>query len=115
MMVESTPHIDRTKTVNLNDRAKYITDTLIDLADDLKISSSCNNDGANLIDLGISVNGGLEAGRLLAETCLAGLGHVSYVSCQDIFPTTTAIQIDTDHPIQACMASQYAGWQLPTL
>ncbi len=100
--------------VNLNDRAKYITDTLIDLANDLKISSSFSPEGVSLIDLGISVAGGLEAGRLLAETCLAGLAHVSYAPSADIFPTTTAVQIDTDHPVQACMASQYAGWQLVT-
>ncbi|MBA61169.1 MAG: methenyltetrahydromethanopterin cyclohydrolase [Planctomycetaceae bacterium] len=100
--------------MKLNDRAKYITDTLIDLADDLKIASSSSKDGTNLIDLGASVIGGLEAGRLLAEVCLAGLAHVSYVASPNIFPTTTAVQIDTDHPVQACMASQYAGWQLAT-
>ena len=100
--------------MNLNERAKYITDALIDLADDLKIGTSVSPDGTSLIDLGVSVPGGLEAGRLLAEVCLAGLAHVSYVPSSEIFPTTTAIQIETDHPIQACMASQYAGWQLAT-
>jgi methenyltetrahydromethanopterin cyclohydrolase len=100
--------------VNLNERAKYITDALIDLADDLKIGTSVSHDGTSLIDLGISVTGGLEAGRLLAEACLAGLAHVSYVPSPELFPTTTAIQIETDHPVQACMASQYAGWQLAT-
>lgn len=100
--------------VNLNDRAKYIADTLIDLADDFKIRSSFSPQGVSLIDLGVSVIGGLEAGRLLAETCLAGLGHVSYVPSADIIPTTSAVQIDTDHPVEACMASQYAGWQLQT-
>ena len=100
--------------MNLNERAKYITDALIDLADDLKIGTSVSHDGTSLIDLGISVTGGLEAGRLLAEACLAGLAHVSYVPSPELFPTTTAIQIETDHPVQACMASQYAGWQLAT-
>ncbi|MBT6722317.1 MAG: methenyltetrahydromethanopterin cyclohydrolase, partial [Planctomycetaceae bacterium] len=86
--------------MNLNERAKYITDALIDLADDLKIGTSVSPDGTSLIDLGVSVTGGLEAGRLLAEVCLAGLAHVSYVPSSEIFPTTTAIQIETDHPIQ---------------
>ena len=47
--------------MNLNERAKYITDALIDLADDLKIGTSVSHDGTSLIDLGISVTGGLEA------------------------------------------------------
>jgi methenyltetrahydromethanopterin cyclohydrolase len=52
----------------------------------------------------------LEAGLALAEICLAGLGTVTFV------PSTLgpgpAVQVTTDQPLAACMASQYAGWQI---
>ena len=64
--------------MNLNQRAKYITDALTDLAGDLKVSTKTNAVGTHLIDLGVDVVGGLEAGRILAEICLSGLAHVSY-------------------------------------
>jgi methenyltetrahydromethanopterin cyclohydrolase len=54
----------------------------------------------------------LEVGRLLAEICLSGLGQVSYVPCQIADTPGLSVQIVTDHPLAACMASQYAGWQI---
>ena len=100
--------------MNLNQRAKYITDALTDLAGDLKVSTKTSAVGTHLIDLGVDVVGGLEAGRILAEICLSGLAHVSYTRSAGNFPGALAVQIDTDHPVRACMASQYAGWQLAT-
>ena len=100
--------------MKLNQRAKYITDTLLDLSAEFKITAGFSENEAQLIDLGVESTGSLEAGRLLAEVCLSGLAHVSYNAASSIFPTTTTVQIDTDHPVQACMASQYAGWQLAT-
>ncbi|MEX2176642.1 MAG: methenyltetrahydromethanopterin cyclohydrolase [Pirellulaceae bacterium] len=65
--------------------------------------------GTRIIDLGVHARGGLEAGRQLAETCLAELGYVEFTSNSGSAPVVT---VHTDHPILACMASQYAGWQL---
>jgi methenyltetrahydromethanopterin cyclohydrolase len=67
--------------------------------------------GARVIDFGVEVPGGLGAGRRLAEICLAGLAEVALV------PSTSpaggiAVQVSTDRPVAACMASQYAGWQI---
>jgi len=72
--------------VNLNQRAKYITDALTDLAGDLKVSTKTSAVGTHLIDLGVDVVGGLEAGRILAEICLSGLAHVSYTRSAGNFP-----------------------------
>lgn len=68
--------------------------------------------GGWVIDCGVKARGGLEAGRILAEVCLAGLGAVSIIPADRHLWSGPAIQVHTDHPIAACMASQYAGWQL---
>ena len=58
----------------------------------------------------MEVVGGLEAGRWLAEVCLAGLGHVDLTTGDRRIWSGPWIGVSTDHPIAACMASQYAGW-----
>ncbi len=68
--------------------------------------------GARLIDCGVGVAGGLEAGRRLAEICLAGLGTVSLTSVDVGGLWLAAVAVTTDHPVTACLASQYAGWAI---
>ncbi len=61
--------------------------------------------GTRVIDCGVKALGGLEAGRRLADICMASLGRVT-------IQAGPKIVVDTDQPLLACMASQYAGWQL---
>ncbi len=68
--------------------------------------------GATVIDCGVHVEGGLEAGVLFSKVCLGGLADVKlqWMDFNELrFP---AIEVYTDHPIRACMASQYAGWPI---
>ncbi len=79
-------------------------------ADDLHVAVT-QVDGATIIDAGIHARGGLAAGLQLARVCTAGLAEVTLVP-----PTAAwygpAVAVSTDHPLAACMASQYAGWQI---
>lgn len=72
-------------------------------------SLSC---GAHIIDCGVKAEGSLEAGRILAEVCLAALGTVSFVPADRSLWSGPAVQVQTSRPVEACLASQYAGWQL---
>lgn len=65
-----------------------------------------------LIDAGVHVRGGIEAGRRIAEICLGGLGHVDLVPT-GLLPTGQwELRVRTEQPVLACLASQYAGWSL---
>lgn len=72
--------------------------------------------GATVYDFGIGVPGGLEAGRLMAQVCLANLGEVSITPADaNLYGNLyggPAVTVRTDHPLAACMASQYAGWEV---
>lgn len=78
--------------------------------------------GGQVIDAGVKAPGGIEAGLLLARVCLAGLARVSLetmaqnsAGSQEMtgqLASCPRVQVHTDHPVAACMASQYAGWQL---
>ncbi len=68
--------------------------------------------GTTLVDAGIEVTGSLEAGRLVAEACLGGLGQVEFCELSQFASPLQGIQVSVSHPTLACMASQYAGWAI---
>src|SRR4051812_36117378 len=99
-------------TLSVNDRAAELADGLAADADALRIAVKTLSGGARVIDCGSAVPGGLEAGRRFAEITMGGLGSVAFtplVLDGRWFPGLTVV---TDHPALACLASQYAGWQI---
>jgi methenyltetrahydromethanopterin cyclohydrolase len=81
-------------------------------AADLRIVVSRSSNGTRLIDCGVQTEGGLEAGLLLARVCMSDLSHISIGSGEIAGVSCPHVQVVTDCPVLACMASQYAGWQI---
>ncbi len=100
-----------TKIPTLNEKAQRQADFLAANATNLRLSVS-QTAGAKLMDLGVEAVGGLQAGLGLARVCLAGLAEVTVVSGDVAGVATPLIQVSSDSPVLACMASQYAGWNL---
>lgn len=65
---------------------------------------------ATVIDCGIHVPGGWEAGLIFANICLGGLAKITMHWADFGGLRWPAVEVMTDHPVRACMASQYAGW-----
>jgi methenyltetrahydromethanopterin cyclohydrolase len=98
--------------MKLNQRALQLCQDLLDDAQAVRAVVQAAPGGGTIFDLGIEAAGGLEAGRRMAEICLAGLGHVSFARSSLGFWDGPSLAVATDHPVAACMASQYAGWKL---
>src|SRR5207248_4517685 len=81
-------------------------------ADFLRIAVHTMSSGARVLDCGVQTQGGLEAGMGLASVCLAGRAEVSLGPGDVAGIPCPEVQVATDHPVLACMASQYAGWQV---
>jgi methenyltetrahydromethanopterin cyclohydrolase len=96
----------------LNERAWRLVEACVARADELQIDVHALPGGARVLDAGINARGGLEAGRALAELCMGGLGHVAVVPITIGGDSWSGVQVWTDHPATACMASQYAGWAI---
>jgi methenyltetrahydromethanopterin cyclohydrolase len=94
----------------MNERAWALADRYVARAYDLRVAVHRLSSGARVIDAGVNVPGGLEAGLMLAELCMGGLGRVSYVPLTIAGDSWPGVQVWTDHPAASCMASQYAGW-----
>ena len=88
-----------------------VTD-LIDQANDLRLAVGSLGNGTTVIDAGISVPGGLEAGRLISEICLGGLGQVKFRASTNFENWSWHVDVHTQNPVISCLASQYAGWSL---
>jgi methenyltetrahydromethanopterin cyclohydrolase len=94
----------------MNERAWALADRYVARAYDLRVGVHRLASGARVIDAGVNVPGGLEAGLMLAELCMGGLGRVAYVPLTIAGESWPGVQVWTDHPAASCMASQYAGW-----
>jgi methenyltetrahydromethanopterin cyclohydrolase len=99
-------------SLQMNDLAVEIADGLEDHAPLLRVRAHHLPSGARVIDAGIEVDGGFDAGLALAEICLGGLGTVLYTPLQIGGASWPGVTVWTDHPAVACMASQYAGWAI---
>jgi methenyltetrahydromethanopterin cyclohydrolase len=97
----------------LNQRASHLTAFAGARTETLRIRRQEFED-VSLLDFGVNCEGGLEAGLLLARICLAGMAQVELVPQDSQLPEVPQIQVRTDHPIAACLMSQYAGWKIAT-
>lgn len=98
--------------IALNERAWGIADGLASRAVELRLEVTTLPSGARVIDAGVAAAGGLGAGLGLAELCMAGLGRIGFTQLLIGGETYPGVQVWTDHPAVACMASQYAGWAI---
>lgn len=77
---------------------------------ELRVRASQLACGAQLLDFGVQTRGGLAAGLHMAKICMAGRATIELSGgISQVWPGPW-VQVATDHPLQACMLSQYAGW-----
>lgn len=85
---------------------------LIANAETLSLGVSHHEAGCVIVDAGIVHAGSAEAGRLIAEICMGGLGQATLVDSPNVHGWTASIHVHSDNPVLACLGSQYAGWSL---
>jgi methenyltetrahydromethanopterin cyclohydrolase len=99
-------------TPTLNERAQRQADYLAANATALRIAVQTTPSGTRVIDCGVQAAGGMQAGLGLARVCLSGQAEVTLAPGEVTGIPCPQVQVATDHPVAACMASQYAGWQV---
>ena len=96
----------------LNERAAALARQMAERAEELDIDVIHTAKGTVVIDAGVNASGSLEAGRFYAEICMSGLGKVSFVPYSMEGLSMPGLCVSVVKPSLACMASQYAGWQV---
>jgi len=97
---------------SVNTLTEPLVKSLIDNARNLRLAVSQLDNGTTIVDAGINVPGGLEAGRLIGEICMGGLGSVRLRASTNFENWSWHVDVHSSNPVIACLASQYAGWSL---
>jgi methenyltetrahydromethanopterin cyclohydrolase len=96
----------------LNRRALWVVEAFLAHAEERRVAVHSVEGGGRYVDCGIDARGGWLAGIDLARICMGDLAQVSILPGEVGGKAIPLVQVVTDHPVQACLASQYAGWAL---
>ena len=99
-------------TASVNALAGELVDRLVAGAERYRVAASRGSLGELLIDAGARVAGGVDAGLLLTEICMGGLGRVTLSPAPGASKWPFWLTVSSNDPVVACLASQYAGWSL---
>ena len=98
--------------VSVNEYGLDVFEEMMDNADELQVDILELDNGTTIIDAGVEVEGGFEAGLYVARICMADLADIRFSTFDLGKFAVPALELTTDHPVIACMASQYAGWRI---
>jgi len=104
--------VDLGDVPGVNSLTAPLVAALINDARALRLGVSRLDNGTVVVDAGIKVPGGLEAGRRITEICMGGLGRVNLRSAKVFANWPWQLDVWSSNPVIACLASQYAGWSL---
>ncbi len=97
---------------SLNKSASKLADKLVDDPGRYGARAYTSLEGATLVDAGLHEEGGLLAGQVVTEICLAGLGKASEIPVVYGESTLPSVFVTTDAPALSLLASQFAGWHI---
>jgi methenyltetrahydromethanopterin cyclohydrolase len=112
MGIQMTSTETQVSSLRMNEAAGEIANRMINQAESLRVRTFRLPGGTRVIDAGVEVDGGIEAGLAISEICLGGLGNVACTALQIGGQSYPGLLVWTDQPAVACMASQYAGWAI---
>lgn len=111
-MTDTKHSIDISNWPSVNRLTNPLVKQLVDNAQQYRVGVEKLPNGTTIVDAGIKFPGGLEAGRLIAEICMGGLGHVSLQTANTLAHWPWMLSVHSNNPILSCLGSQYAGWSL---
>jgi methenyltetrahydromethanopterin cyclohydrolase len=97
---------------SLNRMAIELVDEALEFVDELAIAAVELENDATVLDFGVGVDGGVEAGLLLTEIQTAGLATLG--TRMDTVGDVPLLHVDltTDQPGLALLCAQKAGWEV---
>ena len=94
----------------LNDGAFRLYQETLANAESWRVQRHKLANEATVVDFGVNTPGGIRAGLMLASICMSGRAEITLHPANATIGPWSLIQVATDDPVHACMASQYAGW-----
>ncbi|NYT17228.1 MAG: methenyltetrahydromethanopterin cyclohydrolase [Methanomicrobiales archaeon] len=98
--------------LSVNELALEIFENLAEYAEEFNAAYHELDNGARIVDCGVSTRGGYAAGRAFTEICMGGLGEVNFRMGQIKEFPVPFIDVFTDFPSVSCLGAQKAGWTI---
>ncbi len=98
--------------LSVNELALDVVEDMLDYEEELNIRSKKLNNGATIIDCGVNVKGGYDAGIMFVQVCMGGLAGVNVQVDEINGIPIPFVWVYTDHPALACLGCQKAGWKI---
>ena len=98
--------------ISVNAEAMKTVRRILSEAEPLGVEVHRLANGATVVDMGLNAKAGWRAASLYTLVTLGGLAEISYESFPVAGRDLSAVRVMIDHPIEACVASQIAGWRL---
>ena len=98
--------------LSVNELALEIFENLAEYAEEFNAAYHELDNGARIVDCGVSVRGGYAAGRAFTEICMGGLGEVNFRTGHIKDFPNPFIDVFTDFPSVSCLGAQKAGWTI---
>jgi methenyltetrahydromethanopterin cyclohydrolase len=98
--------------ISINREAMKVVWRILEAPEALGVGVTRLASGATVVDMGQAAPGGWVAGKYYTLITLGGLGEVSYEPFAVGDRVLSAVRVMIDHPMEACIASQIAGWRL---
>ena len=101
-----------TNWASVNKASQPLVNQLVADAKALQLEINTLSNGTRIVDAGVNCTGGLEAGRLIGEICMGGLGTVTLGANSGFENWPWSVNVHAKTPVLSCLGSQYAGWSL---
>ena len=98
--------------ISVNEKAHVLVNDLIKNKDYYRVKVDKGYNGCTIVDAVVNALGNMEAGRLISEICLGGIGRVHILNTLQNNDWPLTVHVNTNDPVVACLGSQYAGWSL---
>ncbi len=92
---------------------KIVKEQILPYAEVLNCKVHQLKNGATVVDMGVEMPGGYQAGKLFVEATIGGMGHVDFGNFKLGSIDLPSIDVYIDRPQTACLSSQFSGWKLP--
>lgn len=99
-------------TLSVNALARPLVQQLLAQAEALGLKVAHDKRGVCHVDAGLATIGSVQAGLLIGEICLGGLGQVRLQGDAQAAGWPSWLVVSSAQPVLACLGSQYAGWSL---
>ena len=96
--------------LSVNELALGIFEDITEFPEDYNCAFHELDNGAQIVDCGVSVRGGYRAGKAFTEICMGGLGEANFRMGHIKDIPMPFIDVMTDFPSISCLGSQKAGW-----